>query len=339
MGVKSKVLITGVAGFLGSHLAERLLRDGHTVIGVDNLLGGYEDNVPEGTEFHIADSRDFPAMRGLMKGVDVVYHCAAAPHEGLSVFSPNLVTEHTYNSTVAIVSAALTEGVRRVVLCSSMARYGEQATLPFAEDMAPKPQDPYGIAKYAAELVTKSLCDAHGMEYVIAVPHNIIGPRQKYDDPFRNVASIMINLMLQGRQPIIYGDGEQKRGFSFVNDVVDPMIKMGFEKNVVGETINVGPDEEFTTINELARLTAEIVGFKNLAPVYVAARPMEVKFAYCSAEKSRKLLGYRTTYTLKQGLEEMADWIRRRGAKAFTYHLPLEIINDNTPVTWRDQMF
>lgn len=337
--MKSKVVITGVAGFLGSHMAERLLQRGHYVIGVDNLLGGYEDNVPKDVEFYKIDSRDFEKMKSLMKGVEVVFHCAASPHEGLSVFSPILVTEHTYNSTVATVSAAISEGVKRIVFCSSMARYGEQEKLPFTEDMVPKPRDPYGIAKHAAELVIESLAEAHGIEYVHAVPHNIIGSRQKYDDPYRNVASIMINLMLQKRQPIIYGDGEQKRAFSFVNDVADPMVKMGFEPKVLGEVINVGPDEEFTSINELSRKIAELLDFKNLNPVYVPARPMEVKLASCSAEKSRRLLGYKTTYNLERGLLEMIDWIKKRGPKPFQYHLPLEIVNGKTPATWKDRLF
>jgi len=335
----SKILITGVAGFLGSHLADWLISDGHKVIGVDNLLGGYEDNVPRDAEFFKADSRDFEKMKSLMRGADVVYHCASAPHEGLSVFSPNLITEHTYNSTVATVSAAVVNSVKRVVFCSSMARYGEQEKLPFTEDMKPNPNDPYGIAKFAAELVTENLCKMYGIEYTHAIPHNIIGPRQKYDDPYRNVASIMINLMLQGRQPIIYGDGEQKRAFSFVNDVVEPMVKMGFQPNVVGEAINVGPDEEFISVNELARRIAKLMNFQPLKPVYVEDRPMEVKFASCSAEKSRKLLGYKTTHTLDEGLEEMVKWIKDRGSRPFQYHLPLEIINDKTPVTWKNRLF
>src|SRR3989338_1538263 len=335
----SKILITGVAGFLGSHLADWLIRDGHKVVGVDNLLGGYEDNVSNDVEFYKDDSRDFDKMKSLTKGVDIVYHCAAAPHEVLSVFSPNIITEHTYNSTVATVSAAVINSVKRVVFCSSMARYGEQERLPFTEDIAPKPKDPYGVAKYAAELVTESLCRAHGLEYVHAIPHNIIGPRQKYDDPYRNVASIMINLMLQGRQPIIYGDGEQKRGFSFVNDVVDPLVKMGFQANVVGEAINVGPDEEYVSVNELAQRIAVLMDFKSLKPVYVGDRPMEVKYATCSAEKSRRLLDYKTTYTLDRGLSEMIDWIKERGARPFRYHMALEIINDKTPSTWKDRLF
>lgn len=337
--MKSKVLITGVAGFLGSHIADRILERGHPVVGIDNLLGGYEDNVPKRVEFHRVDARDLEKMKPLMKSVEVVFHCAAAPQEGLSVFSPTLVTEHTYNSTVSAVTAAVTAGVKRFVFCSSMARYGEQETVPFTEDMVPRPKDPYGIAKYASELVIQSLAEAHGIEYVHAVPHNIIGPRQKYDDPYRNVVSIMINLMLQGRQPIIYGDGEQRRAFSFVSDVADPIVKMGFDPNVAGEVINVGPDDEFTSINELARRIAHLLGFSPFNPMYVPSRPMEVRLASCSAEKCRKLLGYRPTCSLDRGLAEMIDWIRQRGPKPFHYHLPIEILNGKTPSTWKDRLF
>ncbi len=335
----TKVCVTGIAGFLGSHLADNLLALGYEVRGVDNLLGGYRENVSPEIDFHAIDSRDFEKMKQLLQGVDVVYHCAAAPHEGLSVFSPNIITEHTYNSTVATTSAAIVAGSRRIVFCSSMARYGAQPVLPFREDMEPRPRDPYGVAKYAAELTIKLLAEAHGLEYVIAVPHNIIGPRQKYDDPFRNVASIMINLMLHGRQPIIYGDGMQKRAFSFIADVIQPLIKMGLEAQVVGEIINIGPDEEFITINELAERIARIIGFHPLQPIYVADRPMEVKLATCSADKARKLLGYQTTYDLDQGLAEMIDWIKQKGPKKFEYHLPLEIITERTPDTWKNRLF
>ena len=228
--------------------------------------------------------------------------------------------------------------VKRFVTCSSMARYGTQEIVPFTEDMNCKPQDPYGISKFSAENVLRNLCEVHGMELVIAVPHNIIGPRQKYDDPFRNVASIMINLMLQGRQPIIYGDGEQKRCFSFVQDDIDCLVKLAFQDNVVGEVINIGPDEEFVTINHLAETIAKLIGFR-LEPVYMPGRPQEVRLATCSADKARRLLGYETKYTLEQGLNEMIGYIRKRGTKPFTYHLPLEIMNEKTPKTWSEQLF
>jgi len=333
-----RIFITGIAGFLGSYLADAMLADGHEVVGNDNLIGGYRDNVPAGAEFHEVDCNDLEKMTEIMKGVDIVYHTACTAYEGLSVFSPKLVCENTYLNTVSVATAAIKNNVKRMVTCSSMARYGAQEVVPFTEDMICAPQDPYGISKFSAENLLRNLCGVHGMELVIAVPHNIIGPRQKYDDPFRNVAAIMINLMLQGRQPIIYGDGEQKRCFSFIQDDVDCLKKLAFQDNVVGEVVNIGPDEEFVTINTLAETIARLIGF-DLHPIYKPGRPQEVRLATCSADKARRLLGYETKYTLEQGLSEMIDYIRTRGVKPFEYHLPLEIVNDKTPETWTKKMF
>ncbi len=333
-----KVFITGVAGFLGSHLAERCLELGYDVAGCDNLIGGYLDNVPDDVEFYQYDCQFLNSMKKITNGVDTVYHCAATAYEGLSVFSPNLVTQNTFQISASMISASISNDIRRFIYCSSMARYGEQEVVPFTEDMICKPQDPYGIAKLAGEDLLKNLSEVHGMEYVIAIPHNIIGPRQKYDDPYRNVASIMINLMLQGRQPIIYGDGEQKRCFSFVQDDIQILEKLITADNVIGESINIGPDEEFITINELAQIIAKFLSF-DLDPIYMPGRPQEVKLATCSADKARKLLEYKTEYTLEQGLQEMIDWIKQRGSKKFKYTFDLEIVNEKTPRTWKDKLF
>ncbi|MEE9126716.1 MAG: NAD-dependent epimerase/dehydratase family protein [Planctomycetota bacterium] len=331
------VFITGVAGFLGSHLAGRFLHQGSRVIGCDNLLGGYRDNVPKGTEFHQIDCLDLEALTAAMKGVDTVYHCAATAYEGLSVFSPLLVTQNIVAASVATFTAGIRSGVGKIVFCSSMARYGTNE-VPFSEEMEPRPQDPYGIGKAAAEAYLRNLCQVHGVDWVICVPHNIYGPRQKYNDPFRNVAAIMINLMLQGRQPIIYGDGTQKRCFSFIEDDLPVLTRLATEESVVGEIINIGPDEEFVTINKLAQTIAELLEFE-LDPVYVAGRPQEVELANCSADKARKLLGYRTRYTLREGLEQTIQWIARKGPGPFDYHLPLEIQNGKCPQTWVSRLF
>lgn len=333
-----KVFITGVAGFLGSHLADAMLKEGHEVVGCDNLIGGYLDNVPDDVDFYQVDCNYLNTMNKLLKGVDIVYHTACTAYEGLSVFSPHLVSQNTYLNTASVATAAVAQGVKRFVYCSSMARYGHQEVVPFTEDMTCKPQDPYGISKVASEQLLKCLSEVHGMEIVIAVPHNIIGPRQKYDDPYRNVASIMINLMLQGRQPIIYGDGNQKRCFSFVQDDISCLEKLAFQEDVVGEVINIGPDEEFVTINELAQTLADLLDF-DLDPIYVPDRPQEVKLATCSAEKARRLLGYHTQYTLQQGLSEMIDYIKQKGPKKFRYHLDVEIVNAKTPKTWTNKLF
>ena len=145
---RKKILVTGVAGFLGSHLAEKLVEMGHVVVGIDNMLGGYEDNVPKNIEFHKGDCCDFEKIKIIMKGVDVVYHCAATAHEGLSVFSPYEITKNNYLASVSIFSAAVNEKVKRIIFCSSMARYGGQQT-PFTEEMKPAPVDPYAISKVA----------------------------------------------------------------------------------------------------------------------------------------------------------------------------------------------
>ncbi len=332
------VFITGIAGFLGSHLADRLLAEGHRVSGVDNLIGGYEDNIPEDAVFNRIDCLESEKIVELTKGVDVIYHSACTPYEGLSVFSPHLVTINTFSATTSVLSAGIKNQISRFVYLSSMARYGTQDEFPFKEEMKPRPQDPYGIAKYASELSVKNLCEMHGIEFVISVPHNIIGPRQKYDDPFRNVASIMINLMLQGRQPFIYGDGEQKRCFSFIKDVTDPLMQIGFQKGISGEIINIGPDEETVSINELASTIAKLINF-NLDPVYMLDRPLEVKNATCSADKARKLLNYETKYSLEKGLKEMIHYIESRGPKKFEYHLPIEIETNRTPQTWTEKLF
>jgi UDP-glucose 4-epimerase len=334
---KQRIFITGVAGFLGSHIADAFLADGHSVIGVDNMIGGYLDNVPEGVEFHQVDCNDFSLMRDYTKGIDIVYHCAATAYEGLSVFSPHMVTQNIVTASTGVISAAVANRVRRFVMCSSMARYGTNQ-VPFTEDMTPKPQDPYGIGKYMSECILKNLAETHGMEWVVAVPHNIVGPRQKYDDPYRNVASIFINLMLQGRQPYIYGDGNQMRCFSFVSDDIAPLKQMAFDPAVVGQVINIGPDDEFVTINELAATIAKLLNFE-LEINYTRGRPQEVLLANCSADKARKLLGYEPKVRLEDGMAQMIAWIRERGARPFKYHLDLEILNEKTPETWSKRLF
>lgn len=334
----AKIFITGVAGFLGSHIADRMLELGHQVVGCDNLLGGYDDNVPSDVEFHKLDLLDLDQLPLIMRGCDIVYHTACTAYEGLSVFSPALISQNTFQISVNTMTAAIQENVKRFVHCSSMARYGTQEVTPFVETMKPKPQDPYGIAKYAAELMLRNLSEIHGIDLVIAVPHNIVGPRQKYDDPYRNVASIMINLILQDRSPVIYGDGTQVRCFSDVRDDIDCLVNLAFEDKAVGEIFNIGPDEEEITINELFQKIANKTGF-NKEATYMPGRPQEVKHATCSADKIRKFFGYNTKFTVDDSLESMIEYIRARGTKKFEYHLPIEINNEKTPETWSKKLF
>ena len=330
------VVVTGVAGFLGSHVADAYLAKGWKVRGIDNLLGGSLDNVPAGVDFYELDLDDLDAIAPVFVGANLVIHAACTAYEGLSVFSPALVVRNTVQISVNAMTASIRAGVPKFVYMSSMARYGDNLGHFFDESLTPKPQDPYGIAKLSAEKLLSNLAEVHNVDLVILVPHNIVGARQKFDDPFRNVASIMTNRMLQGKQPVIYGDGTQLRCFSFIEDVIAPIMQACESEQAVGQVINIGPDESPITILNLAERLAEIIGF-DLQPVFMPGRPQEVPVALCSSDKARQLLGYKTTVTLDRGLTDLVDWIRPR-VKEFEYHLPIEIDSDLTPKTWTQRL-
>ena len=331
-----KIFITGIAGFLGSHLADRMIELGHEVAGNDTLIGGYIQNVPDKATFFNIDCCDLDKMVGAISGSDVVIHAAATAHEGLSVFSPSFITKNIFEASVATISAAVQCGVKRFVYCSSMARYGN-ITIPFHESDTPKPTDPYGVAKLAGEEVLKILGETHGMEWNVAVPHNIVGARQRYDDPFRNVMSIMINRNLQGKPSIVYGDGLQTRCFSHVDDCVFCLEKLALDPNIVSEIVNIGPDEGVITIKDLAEIIAEELDF-NEPPIFLPDRPREVKHASCSAEKAIDLLGYNQTVDVRRCVRETIEYIKEHGVKAFDYSYPLEIVSEKTPSTWKDRI-
>ena len=333
---RSVVVATDTTVFFDRSPACTLALSRYLGVPASPLLAGEVSNVPEGVHWSRADCRDAGAYKDLMKDADVVYHCAAAPYEGLSVFSPQVVFENTLMSTAGMLRAALNSGVRRFVFCSSMSRYGHQQA-PFTEDMPTAAADPYAIAKVAAEELVKNLCQIHGMEYVIAVPHNIYGPGQRYWDPFRNVAGIMINRVLQGKPPVIYGDGMQRRCFSYIEDVTEPLIRLATE-DVNGEIFNVGPDgEDWVQVLTLAESILNLTD-SPLEPVFMPPRPAEVFEAHCSADKARRFLGYKPAWDLDDGLAEYIEWVKIKGPRKFDYHLPLEIRSDKTPRTWSERL-
>ena len=332
------IFITGIAGFLGSNLAEYYLKKNFKVSGCDNLVGGSLDNIDQNKiNFFKANCEDFEMMKKITRNVDILCHAAAYAHEGLSSFSPVLITNNNVTGSVSVFTAAIINKVKRIVYCSSMARYGN-IKIPFKEEDQLKPVDPYGVSKVAAENILKILSKTHGVEYNIAVPHNIIGPNQKYDDPFRNVVSIMINLMLQKKRPIIYGDGNQKRTFSDVDDCIYCLDKLLTDSQIVSQIVNIGPDEECISINELYRLLSNKLKF-NLEPKYLEDRPNEVKEATCSADKARKILGYKTSISLDESLDKIINYIKKNGPRKFQYNYPLEINNEKTPTAWKEKLF
>ena len=331
------IFITGVAGFLGSNLADFYLKKNYKVSGCDTLTGGSTDNIDKKVNFFKANCENLEKMTEIMRGGDVVCHAAAYAHEGLSNFSPVTFAQNNVVGSVSVFTAAIRNKVKRIVYCSSMARYGSIKN-PYNEEDTPNPVDPYGISKLAAEKLLINLCETNNVEYNIAVPHNIIGPKQKYDDPFRNVVSIMTNLMLQKRQPIIYGDGEQKRSFSDIEDCIYCLDQMLFDKKINKQVINIGPDENFITINQLYEKLSNKMQ-SNLEPLYMKDRPNEVKHANCSSEKARKLLKYKTTVDLDHSLDKVVEYVKKNGPKKFEYNYEIELNSELVPETWKNKIF
>jgi len=335
-----KIFITGIAGFLGSHIADKFLSMGWEVSGNDNLIGGYKDNIPKEAKFYEIDCDNLYDLTEAMQETDIVFHTACTAYEGLSVFSPNLVCKNTYQIGVTAMTAAIRSKAKKFIHCSSMARYGEHqlGNKAFTEDQICQPQDPYGISKLALEKLLVNLAEVHNIDLVITVPHNIIGPRQKYDDPYRNVVSIMINLMLQNRQPIIYGDGNQVRCFSPIEDNIDCLFSVATQEKAIGEIFNIGPDNNPITINKLVNTLGNILDFK-VDPIFVNSRPQEVKYATCSSNKIREYFDYKPSISFEESLKNMISYIKNREPKKFEYHLDLEILNDKTPITWQKKYF
>ena len=329
-----KIFISGLGGFLGSHLADALLLLGHEIVGCDTFIGGDERNVSRDATCYQQDCRD-PTLD--LHGVDVVVHCAAIACEGLSTFSPSLISDNIFGCSVALFSNAIASGVRRIVFTSSMARYGVGVP-PFKETDRLRPTDPYAISKVGAEHVLRALCKTHRVEHVVAVPHSIYGPRQRMCDPYRNVLAIWINRLMQGKAPAIYGSGEQRRCFSYVGDCIPSLVQMVTRDDMNGETINIGPDEETVSINEACRIVCKAMGQENTIPIYYPSRPAEVHNAYCSSDKARNFLDYKTETSFQEGIEKMVEWAQSIGPQPFRYHLPVEIQNDLTPRTWTQRL-
>lgn len=332
-----KVFITGILGLLGSCLA-KYLDDlgGYEITGIDNNIGGVEGNLPSHITYHKGDILDVEHLKSIMVGVDTVFHAAALPYEGLSVFSPTVTATSIVSGTLAVAIAALHNKVRLFINCSSMARYGDQIP-PFTEDMPTKPVDPYGLAKVQAEQHLELLSQIHGLNYVTVVPHNVIGVGQRYFDPFRNVVGIMINRVLQGKSVIIYGDGTQQRSFSNSIDCIKAIVNIiTTDRNICSEVYNIGPDHNEMTINDIAKIVCDACN-QPFSVTYHTGRPREVKYAYCSSDKIRRDFNYNASITVQETVQQMVAWIKPQIRK-FEYHLPLELVTDKTPITWTQQL-
>jgi len=342
MGVdkKSSVLVTGAAGFMGSHLVDELVKRGfEKVFALDDLSGGYIDNTNPDSKFIQLDLRKKKEVEEYINKIkpQLVYHLAADATEGRSQFTPISCTERNYLAYLYLLIPAIKNGLKKIVVTSSMSVYGSQKP-PFKESMLRLPDDIYVTSKASMERATEILSEVHNFKYVIIRPHNVYGPGQNLADPYRNVVAIFINRLLQNKNFYIYGDGSQKRAFSYIDDVNPYILKSAFEEKAEGEIFNIGPTEEYT-INELSDVVLK--NFfpdgnipKHLEPNYVSIRPLEVIDAWCSVEKAKKLLGYKTTTSLNEGVKKMIEWAKQKGPIEFKYLDNLEITNESTPSTW-----
>lgn len=339
-----KILVTGGAGFIGSHVVDLLIKEGHKVYNVDDMSGGYWRNINPKCTFTKINLVDKHKIHRFIEETkpEIIYHLAADATEGRSQFTPVNCTERNYLAFLNTIVPAIKNGLKKFVAVSSMSVYGAQKP-PFTEDLETRPEDIYGISKAAMESGLKVLAEVHGFAYTVIRPHNVYGPRQNIADPYRNVLGIFINQLLNGRRYYIYGDGEQKRAFSYIGDVAKYISLSGFLDKCNGEIVNVGPREEYT-INEASNKILEIFfgGKKkvpeDLRPVHLPDRPKEVKNAYCTNDKAVRLLGYKTSKTLEEGLELMIKWARKLGPQEFRYLKELELIGPSTPRTWKDKL-
>jgi UDP-glucose 4-epimerase len=332
----STCLVAGGAGFLGSWLATHLIDQGHNVVVLDDLSGGYLSNVDPRANFYRASTCDSYKVNSLFDQCrfDYVFNLAAFAAEGLSHFIRRFSYENNLTGSINLINAAIKHEVKCFVFTSSMAVYGTNQ-VPFTEDMKPAPEDPYGIAKYAVEQDLKVAKAMFGMEYVIFRPHSVIGPKQNIADPYRNVAGIFCNQLLTGKPMTIFGDGEQMRAFSYVGDMVPIIAEAPFTPAAYGKTFNIGGETPIT-INQLATLVASSLGVERNV-IHLEPRH-EVKIAYSDHAALWSVFGRRSLTSIEDGLQRMADWAKEKGPMTPTkfpgaYGIEIE---KNLPSFWRN---
>lgn len=324
-------LVTGGAGFMGSHVAEQLLAMGHRVVVVDDLSGGFVANVPSEATFVQASILDHSAINRLFESqrFDFVYHLAAYAAEGLSHFIKRFNYANNLIGSVNLINASLNHGIKCFVFTSSIAVYGAGQT-PLSEEMIPVPEDSYGIAKLAVEQELKVSHDMFGLNYIIFRPHNVYGERQNIGDRYRNVVGIFMNQLLKGESMTIFGDGSQLRAFTYINDVA-PLIADAVNKSSArNQVINLGADQPYT-VNDLAHVVAEAMGM----PSKVAFLPArnEVKTAFSDHSKAQRIFGNCQATCLREGIAAMAKWVREHGARESNVFENIEV-RKNLPPSW-----
>lgn len=303
-----KALVTGGAGFIGSHLVDRLMKEGYEVVVLDDFSGGEVENIQchfGDQDFHLVrgDVRNLEDVKKAIRGADVVFHLAAIVNVPLSIENPLPVDDVNVRGTLNLLETSLKENIERFIYVSSCAVYGEARHLPINEEHPVTPLSPYGISKFAAEYYCIIFHKIHGLEAVSLRFFNVYGPRQS-ESPYSGVITQFINNLRREEPPIIYGDGEQTRDFVYVKDAVEANVLALKHPHCSGEVINIGTGKP-TTINNLANILIEMSGRASMKPVYKAHRKGDIRNSYADISKAEKMLGYRPKITLREGVRKL----------------------------------
>lgn len=311
MGDQKLYLVTGGAGFIGSHIATALVKRGDRVRVLDNLMTGKRENLAHiagEVEFIEGDIRDFDTTRRVMEDVNVVFHEAAIPSVPRSVKEPQLNHDVNVNGTFNVLMAARDAAVRRVVFAASSSAYGETEVLPKQEDMLPSPLSPYAVAKLVSEFYCQVFTRAYNLETVCLRYFNVFGPRQDPSSPYSGVISKFITVLLEGQSPVIYGDGEQSRDFTYIDNVVAANLSAAEAPAAAGQVMNLGLCER-TTLNQLLAELQRIIG-TNLPPRYEEQRNGDIRHSLADITRAEQLLGYKPGVGLAEGLRRTVEWYR-----------------------------
>jgi nucleoside-diphosphate-sugar epimerase len=309
-----RIIVTGGAGFIGSALVRGLMgqKDGAQIVVIDNLLTGKQANLEEvrsGIEFHRADIRDYEEMAGLLRGADVVFHLAAVPSVPRSISEPELAHQVNIDGTFNVLLAAQRGGVRRVVYAASSSAYGDTPTLPKTETMPPSPKSPYAVQKLVGEHYARVFTEVYGLETVALRFFNVFGPRQDPDSPYSGVISVFISALLHRRPPTIFGDGEQSRDFTYVENIVQLCLKAAQAPQAAGKLYNGGVGARIT-LNETWRLLQRIEGVE-IPPRYGPPREGDVRDSQADITAACRDLGYQPQVNFEEGLRRTLEWFRR----------------------------
>ncbi|MBW2975170.1 NAD-dependent epimerase/dehydratase family protein [Candidatus Woesearchaeota archaeon] len=308
------ILVTGGAGFIGSHVADALIEKGHDVIVLDDLSGGFKENINPKAIFIEGSITDYELIKRIFSenSIEYVFHIAAYAAEGLSHFIRRFNYENNLKGSINLINQSVLHNVKCFVFTSSIAVYGAHQ-LPMTEDITPEPEDPYGISKLAVEYDLKSANHMFGLNYIIFRAHNVYGTRQNLGDKYRNVIGIFMNQIMQGKPMTIFGDGEQRRAFSYIGDVAPVIASSVDNKDAYNQVFNIGADTPYT-VNHLADVVRKTMGSPQHPIIHLDARK-EVKDAYSQHEKVKRILGYKNTVELDEGIKRMAEWAKKTGIK------------------------